>query len=85
MFSSRQINKIKPIVLITLLIPSFVWVGMFINGSLGINPIDILMDNLGEMALRLLVLVLIISSLSEFSFFRFLRNLRRMLGLIAFY
>ena len=85
MISSRLINKTKPILLILFLLPSFFWVGMFINGNLGINPIDTLMDNLGEMALRLLIFVLIISSLSQFSFLRFLQNLRRLIGLVAFY
>ena len=85
MISSGLINKNKPTILILLLLPSFIWVGMFINGNLGINPIDILMDNLGEMSLRLLLLVLIISSLSEFTFLRTLNNLRRLIGLMAFY
>ena len=85
MISSRLINKTKPTVLILLILPSLIWIGMFINGSLGVNPIDILMDKLGEMALRLLILVLIVSSLSQFSFLRSLQNLRRLLGLIAFY
>ena len=85
MLSSRLVNNNKPTILILLLLPSFIWVGMFINGNLGVNPIDILMDKLGEMSLRLLVLVLIISSLSEFVFLRFLINLRRLIGLIAVY
>ena len=85
MISSRLINKTKPTVLILLILPSLIWIGMFINGSLGVNPIDILMDKLGEMALRLLILVLIVSSLSQFSFLRSLQNLRRLLGLVAFY
>ena len=85
MISSKLINNFKPVVLIVLLLPSFIWIGMFINGSLGVNPIDILMDKLGEMALRLLILVLIISSLSQFIFLRSLQNLRRLIGLVAFY
>ena len=85
MISSRLINKTKPTVLILLILPSLIWSGMFISGSLGINPIDILMDKFGEMALRLLILVLIVSSLSQFPFLRSLQNLRRLLGLIAFY
>ena len=85
MLSSQLIKKNIPIVLILLLLPSFIWIGMFINGNLGINPIDILMDKLGEMSLRLLLLVLIISSLSEFVFLRWLSNLRRLVGLVAFY
>ena len=74
MLSSRLVNKNKPTILILLLLPSFIWVGMFINGNLGVNPIDILMDKLGEMSLRLLILVLIISSLSEFVFFTFINK-----------
>ena len=85
MISSRLVKKNKPIVLIILLLPSFIWIGMFINGNLGVNPIDILMDKLGEMTLRLLLLVLIISSLSELTFLRSLQNLRRLIGLVTFY
>ena len=85
MLSSQLINKTKPTILILFLLPSFIWVGMFINGNLGVNPIDIMMDKLGEMSLRLLLLVLIISSLSEFIFFKSLQNLRRLIGLVAFY
>jgi sulfoxide reductase heme-binding subunit YedZ len=43
------------------------------------------MDNMGEMALRLIVLTLFISSLSEFKKFRFLIDVRRMIGLFAFF
>jgi len=85
MISSRLVKKNKPIVLIILLLPSFIWIGMFINGNLGVNPIEILMDKLGEMTLRLLLLVLIISSLSELTFLRSLQNLRRLIGLVTFY
>ena len=45
--------------------------------NLGVNPIDILMDKLGEMALRLLITCFNFSSLSQFSFLRSLQNLRR--------
>ena len=85
MFSSRLINKSKPICFILLILPSFIWVGMFIEGSLGVNPIDILMDKMGEMGLRLLIFVLIISSLSQFNFFKSFQNLRRLVGLMSFY
>ena len=85
MISSRLVNKTKPTIIIMLLFPSFYWIGMFINGNLGVNPIDILMDKLGEMSLRLLILVLTISSLSQFSFLRSFQNLRRLIGLVAFY
>ena len=85
MIFSQLVKKNKPTVLIVLLLPSFIWMGMFISGNLGVNPIDILMDKLGEMSLRLLFLVLIISSLSDFTFLRSLKSLRRLIGLMAFY
>ena len=68
-----------------LILPSLFWVGMFINGTLGINPIKVLMDKLGEMALRLIILTLLISSLSQIKYLRSLQNLRRLIGLTAFY
>ena len=85
MISSNLINKSKPTILILFLLPSFIWIGLFINGDLGINPVDILMDNLGEMALRLLLLVLVISSLSQFYFLRSVKKLSRLIGLVSFY
>ena len=85
MISTKLFKKFKPIIFLTLLIPSFIWSYQLINGSLGVNPIEKLMDNLGEMALRLIVLTLFISSLSEFKKLRFLIEVRRMIGLFAFY
>jgi len=85
MFSIKLINRTKPVILILLILPSLFWVGMFINGTLGINPIKILMDKLGEMALRLIILTLLVSSLSQIKYLRSLQNLRRLIGLTAFY
>ena len=85
MISTKSFKKIKPIIFLVILFPSFFWSYQFINGSLGVNPIEKLMDNLGEMALRLIVLTLFISSLSEFKKFRFLIEVRRMIGLFAFF
>jgi len=85
MFSIKLINRTKPVILILLILPSLFWVGMFINGTLGINPIKVLMDKLGEMALRLIILTLLVSSLSQIKYLRSLQNLRRLIGLTAFY
>ena len=85
MLSSRFVNQSKPFLIILLLIPSFIWIGMFLRGSLGVNPIEILMDKLGEMALRLFVLIFILSALSEFKPFRSFQNIRRIVGVITFY
>ena len=85
MISTQLFKKIKPIIFFAILFPSLLWCYQFINGSLGVNPIEKLMDNMGEMALRLIVLTLFISSLSEFKKFRFLIEVRRMIGLFAFF
>ena len=85
MITTQSFKKIKPLIFISILSPSFFWSYQFIDGSLGVNPIEKFMDNMGEMALRLIVLTLFISSLSEFKKFRFLIEVRRMIGLFAFF
>ena len=85
MISTQSFKKVKPLIFISILLPSLFWSYQFINGSLGVNPIEKYMDNMGEMALRLIVLTLFISSLSEFKKFRFLIEVRRMIGLFAFF
>ena len=85
MIPTQSFKKTKPIIFLAFLLPSMFWSYQFIIGSLGVNPIEKLMDNMGEMALRLIVLTLFISSLSEFKKFRFLIEVRRMIGLFAFF
>ena len=83
--SSKVVNQSKPIILFLLIAPSIFWIVMLVQGNLGVNPIDKLMDELGQMALRLIIVTLIISSLSQFKLLRALQNIRRMIGLLAFY
>ena len=83
--SNKFVNYSKPIVFLLLVLPSVYWGVNFIDNNLGINPIDKLMDKLGEMSLRLIILTLLLSSLSDIKFLRSLLNLRRMIGLFAFY
>ena len=85
MITTQSFKKIKPLIFLGIFFPSLFWSYQFINGSLGVNPIEKFMDNMGEMALRLIVLTLFISSLSEFKKFRFLVDVRRMIGLFAFF
>ena len=85
MITTQSFKKIKPLIFLGIFFPSLFWSYQFINGSLGVNPIEKFMDNMGEMALRLIVLTLFISSLSEFKKFRFLIDVRRMVGLFAFF
>jgi len=83
--STNIVKRSKPIILFLLLLPSIIWGLTFLQGNLGINPIDKLMDELGKMALRLIIVTLIISSLSQLKFLRSFQNIRRMIGLTAFY
>ena len=85
MITTQSFKKIKPLIFLGIFFPSLFWSYQFINGSLGVNPIEKFMDNMGEMALRLIVVTLFISSLSEFKKFRFLIEIRRMIGLFAFF
>ena len=85
MITTQSFKKFKPLIFLGIFFPSIFWSYQFINGSLGVNPIEKFMDNMGEMALRLIVLTLFISSLSEFKKFRFLIDVRRMIGLFAFF
>ena len=85
MISTNTFRKIKPIIFLAIIAPSFLWSFQLINGTLGVNPIEKLMDNLGEMGLRLIIATLLISSLSEFKKLRFLIDIRRMIGLFAFF
>ena len=85
MISTQSFKKLKPLIFLIIFSPSLFWSYQFFDGALGVNPIEKLMDNLGEMALRLIVLTLFISSLSEFKKFRFLTEVRRMIGLFAFF
>ena len=85
MIPTQSFKKFKPLIFLAIIFPSLLWSYEYINGSLGVNPIEKLMDNMGKMALRLIVLTLFISSLSEFKNFRFLIEIRRMIGLFAFF
>ena len=85
MLLTKNFQQLKSIIFIILLIPSFIWVFQFFNGNLGVNPIENLMDKMGLMALRVIILTLIVSSLADIKYFKSIVVLRRMIGLFAFY
>ena len=85
MFSTRNFNRSKPVLFILILSPSLLWAYQFVTGNLGVNPIEKLMDELGLMALRLIIITLMISSLSNIKTLKSIVVLRRMIGLFAFY
>jgi len=83
--STKMMSRIKPLIFILLLLPSLIWIYKFSINNLGVNPIEELMHNLGEFALRLIIATLFISSLAQSKYLRSLHNIRRMIGLFAFY
>ena len=83
--SSKIVNQSKPILFLLLIAPSIFWTIMFLQNNLGVNPIEKLLNELGELALRLLIATLVISSLAQSKYLRSLQNIRRMIGLFAFY
>ncbi len=85
MFSTTNFNRSKPILFILILFPSLLWAYQFVTGNLGVNPIEKLMDELGLMALRLIIITLMITSLSNIKTLKSIVVLRRMIGLFAFY
>tara|TARA_B100000035_G_scaffold126556_1_gene107720 strand:- start:170 stop:775 length:606 start_codon:yes stop_codon:yes gene_type:complete len=85
MFSTRNINRSKPVLFILILFPSLLWAYQFVTGNLGVNPIEKLMDELGLMALRLIIITLMITTLSNIKPLKSIVVLRRMIGLFAFY
>ena len=85
MFSTRNFNRSKPVLFILILFPSLLWSYQFVTGNLGVNPIEKLMDELGLMALRLIIITLMITTLSNIKTLKSIVVLRRMIGLFAFY
>ena len=85
MFSTRNFNRSKPVLFILILFHSLLWAYQFVTGNLGVNPIEKLMDELGLMALRLIIITLMITTLSNINPLKSIVVLRRMIGLFAFY
>ena len=84
-FSLNLIKKIKPLIFIILIIPSFYWFIKLYLGKMGVNPIDSVIRQLGEFSLQLLILTLLITPLAELLNLKNLITIRRMIGLFAFY
>ncbi len=85
MFSTRNFNLSKPFLFVLIVFPSLLWAYQFVTGNLGVNPIEKLMDELGLMALRLIIITLMITTLSNIKPLKSIVVLRRMFGLFAFY
>ena len=85
MLSKKNFGRSKPFIFLLILFPSILWIYQFINGNLGVNPIERIMDEFGLMALRLIIITLMISSIGHIKIFKSIVTFRRMIGLFAFY
>ena len=78
-------NIVKPAIFITLLLPLFYLLAGLYFDYLGADPVEAIIFDLGEWALRILLLALFLSPLSRLLKWIQLIQLRRMIGLFAFF
>lgn len=81
----RQLAAIKALLFTLCLLPlaALVWAG--VHDDLGANPIEAVIRNLGDWALRFLLITLAVTPLRRFTGLHWLLRLRRMLGLYTFF
>ncbi len=83
----RQIRFIwKPLVFLACLAPAVLVVGdtFEITGTLGANPVEEILDRMGNWGLRFLMIALAVTPLRRVTGWNWLTRFRRMLGLFAF-
>jgi sulfoxide reductase heme-binding subunit YedZ len=78
-------KKIKPFIFVMATLPAFYLVYGAIAGTLGANPIEYIIRDLGEWGLIFLIITLSLRPLRDVTKQSFLMGLRRMLGLFAFF
>lgn len=83
--SPRQLAAIKAAVFMLCLVPLLQLVWGLWNDTLGANPIEYLIRDLGRWALKFLLITLAITPLRKLTGQHWLMRLRRMLGLFSFF
>jgi sulfoxide reductase heme-binding subunit YedZ len=84
----RQIRLVwKPLVFLACLAPFALVVGdLFeLTGSLGANPVEEILDRLGNWGLRFIMITLAVTPLRRLTGWNWLTRFRRMLGLFTFF
>ena len=84
----RQIRFIwKPLVFLACLAPALLVLGdtFEVTGTLGANPVEEILDRLGNWGLRFIMSALAVSPLRRLTGWNWLTRFRRMLGLFAFF
>jgi len=75
---------LKPILHVTFAMPMVVSISLLLTGQLGANPIEALMRDLGEFALRMILITLAITPLAQLTGYNPIARCRRMAGLWTF-
>lgn len=83
--SPRQLAAIKAAVFMLCLVPLLQLVWGLWNDTLGANPIEYLIRDLGRWALKFLLITLAVTPLRKLTGQHWLMRLRRMLGLFSFF
>ena len=84
----RQIRFVwKPLVFLACLAPALLVLGdaFEVTGALGANPVEEIMDRLGNWGLRFVMIALAVTPLRRLTGWNWLTRFRRMLGLFAFF
>lgn len=83
--SSEQVARVKAVAFALCLLPAALLAWNAWNDALGANPIEAVTRNLGDWALRLLLITLTVTPLRRLTGLHWLTRLRRMLGLFTFF
>ena len=84
----RQVRLIgKPLVFLACLLPAVLVVtdAFELTGGLGANPVEEILDRLGNWSLRLILITLAVTPLRRITGWNWLSRFRRMLGLFTFF
>jgi sulfoxide reductase heme-binding subunit YedZ len=84
----RQIRLIwKPIIFLLCLVPAaLVVTDLFeITGTLGANPVEAMLDRIGNWAIRFIMITLAVTPLRKLTGWNWLARFRRMFGLFTFF
>ena len=76
---------LKPLVFAASLIPLAILIGRAVTGDLGANPIEAVTRDLGDWALRFIIIALAVTPARILTGWSVIGRLRRMLGLFAFF
>ncbi|MCV6638051.1 protein-methionine-sulfoxide reductase heme-binding subunit MsrQ [Candidatus Albibeggiatoa sp. nov. NOAA] len=86
MFSTEiTLKVVKPVVFILCLLPAMMLVYGFLTHNLGADPIQLMLKETGEWALRLLLATLAVTPIRHIFGWSSLIRIRRMLGLFSFF